>query len=155
MEQENQVIAEVCEPPKNALCSNRKGKKTGKFWKNLPFLLMLLPAIVVVFLFNYLPIYGVLIAFQDYMPGDDIFSEYTIWIGFENFERFFSDIHFFSLNHFLGSEVLVEFFLVEIPESNTRLLQGKPLVVRLMHYPCGVFVAYVGGKSRHKHQRAV
>ncbi len=40
---------------------------------NSPFLLMLFPAVLIVFLFNYLPIYGVLIAFQKgYMPGDDI-----------------------------------------------------------------------------------
>ena len=39
---------------------------------NSPYLLMILPAVLVVFLFNYLPIYGVLIAFQDFMPGDKI-----------------------------------------------------------------------------------
>ncbi|MBQ9189058.1 MAG: sugar ABC transporter permease, partial [Clostridia bacterium] len=57
---------------------------------NSPYLLMILPAVIVVFLFNYLPIYGVLIAFQDFMPGDKILSDTTIWVGFENFERFFS-----------------------------------------------------------------
>lgn len=62
-----------------------------------PYLLMLLPAILAVFLFNYLPIYGVLIAFQDFMPGDDIFSEYTIWVGFEHFINFFTDVQFWPL----------------------------------------------------------
>ena len=32
---------------------------------------------------NYLPIYGVLIVFQDFMPGDKILSDTTIWVGFE------------------------------------------------------------------------
>lgn len=58
---------------------------------------MLLPAVVVVFLFNYLPIYGVLIAFQDFMPGDKIFSDTTIWVGFSNFTRFFTDVQFWPL----------------------------------------------------------
>lgn len=62
-----------------------------------PYLLMLIPAIVVVFIFNYLPIYGVLIAFQDFMPGDEIFSEYTIWVGFDNFKHFFTDVQFWPL----------------------------------------------------------
>ena len=74
------------------------------------------------FLFNYLPIYGVLIAFQDFMPGDDIFSEYTIWVGFENFERFFSDIQFWTLmkNTF---QLCIEGFLIGFP---------LPIIVALM-----------------------
>ena len=54
------------------------GKRLRDFCDNSPYLIMLLPAIIVVFLFNYLPIYGVLIAFQDFMPGDPILSSETI-----------------------------------------------------------------------------
>ena len=81
----------------------RQGKKKSpsKFLKklrdNYPFLIMVLPAVVVVFLFSYLPIYGVLIAFQDFMPGDDILSSSTIWVGFQNFTRFFTDVQFWPL----------------------------------------------------------
>ncbi|MDE6747734.1 MAG: ABC transporter permease subunit [Lachnospiraceae bacterium] len=64
---------------------------------NYPFLVMVFPAVAVVFLFNYLPIYGVLIAFQDFMPGDKIFSDTTIWVGFDNFKRFFTDVQFWPL----------------------------------------------------------
>ena len=56
------------------------GKRLRDFKENSPYLLMILPAILVVFLFNYLPIYGVLIAFQDFMPGDKILSDTTIWV---------------------------------------------------------------------------
>lgn len=73
---------------------NRKGKYLKQ---NFPYLLMLAPAIIVVFLFNYLPIYGVLIAFQDFMPGDKILSDSTIWVGLYNFKRFFSDPQFWPL----------------------------------------------------------
>ena len=95
-------------------CKNMKG--------NYPFLIFLFPAILIVFLFNYLPIYGVLIAFQDFMPGDDIFSEYTIWVGFENFTRFFSDVQFWTLmkNTFL---LCIEGFLIGFP---------LPIIVALM-----------------------
>ena len=65
--------------------------------ENHPLLIMVFPAVLVVFLFNYLPIYGVLIAFQDFMPGDKIFSDTTIWIGFQNFTRFFTDVQFWPL----------------------------------------------------------
>ena len=77
-------------------------KKLGGGWfkrlrENYPFLVMVFPAVLVVFLFNYLPIYGVLIAFQDFMPGDQILGEYTRWIGFKNFTDFFSDVQFWPL----------------------------------------------------------
>ena len=90
--------------------------------ENYPFLILLFPAVLVVFLFNYLPIYGVLIAFQDFMPGDDILSEYTIWVGFDNFERFFKDIQFWTLmkNTFL---LCIEGFLIGFP---------LPIIVALM-----------------------
>ncbi len=72
-------------------------RRLMNFRENSPYLLMVLPAIVIVFLFNYLPIYGVLIAFQDFMPGDKIFSSETIWVQFDNFTRFFSDVQFWPL----------------------------------------------------------
>lgn len=72
-------------------------RKKAKLKNNMPYLIMLAPAIIVVFLFNYLPIYGVLIAFQDFMPGDSVLSKYTIWVGFDNFKRFFTDVQFWPL----------------------------------------------------------
>lgn len=72
-------------------------RKLRLFKEESPYLIMILPAILIVFLFNYLPIYGVLIAFQDFMPGDKILSSDTIWIQFENFTRFFKDVQFWPL----------------------------------------------------------
>ena len=73
------------------------GKRLWNFKENSPYLVMVFPAVLVVFLFNYLPIYGVLIAFQDFMPGDPILSSDTIWVGFNNFTRFFNDVQFWPL----------------------------------------------------------
>ena len=108
---------------KNMVRKESKFKKWLKYMKeNYPYLIFLFPAILVVFLFNYLPIYGVLIAFQDFMPGDDIFSEYTIWVGFENFERFFTDVQFWDLmkNTFL---LCIEGFVIGFP---------LPIIIALM-----------------------
>lgn len=87
--------------PVPAKAAKEPGKAPGKLLKSLrenhPLLVMVFPAVLIVFLFNYLPIYGVLIAFQDFMPGDKIFSDTTIWIGFSNFTRFFTDVQFWPL----------------------------------------------------------
>ncbi|MCD8380420.1 MAG: ABC transporter permease subunit [Lachnospiraceae bacterium] len=74
--------------------ASEKGKEIKR---HIPYYVMLLPAIVVVFLFNYLPIYGVLIAFQDFMPGDKILSSTANWIGLQNFTRFFNSVNFWPL----------------------------------------------------------
>lgn len=81
-------------PPKEKM--TRK-QLAASFKEHTPFLIMLIPAVVIVFLFNYMPIYGVLIAFQDFMPGDKVLSDSTIWVGFSNFTRFFNDVQFWPL----------------------------------------------------------
>lgn len=93
-----------------------------KLKENYPYLIMALPAIIIVFLFNYLPIYGVLIAFQDFMPGDKILSDTTIWVGFDNFKRFFTDVQFWSLlkNTFI---LCIEGFVIGFP---------LPIIIALM-----------------------
>lgn len=83
--------------PNTALALSPRSRRWRRIQRNSPYLLMLFPAVLVVFLFNYLPIYGVLIAFQDFMPGDKILSDSTIWVGLYNFKRFFSDPQFWPL----------------------------------------------------------
>ena len=108
-----------------------KGRRLRQFKDNYPFLLMILPAVIVVFLFNYMPIYGVLIAFQDFMPGDKILSDSTIWVGFQNFERFFSDPMFWPLmkNTFLICIIgfIIGFPLPIIVSLMLNALKGKRL----------------------------
>ena len=86
-------------PPngQGSIQDQKRARKLRTLKENIPFFIMLAPAVLVVFLFNYLPIYGVLIAFQDFMPGDPIFSQYTQWVGFQNFTRFFTDVQFWDL----------------------------------------------------------
>ena len=98
------------------------GSKWRRLRENYPFFIMVFPAVLVVFLFNYLPIYGVLIAFQDFMPGDKIFSPYTRWVGFANFKRFFTDVQFWPLmkNTFL---LCIYGFIIGFP---------LPIIIALM-----------------------
>jgi len=100
-----QVKARPAAAPVPATAVRKPGKKPKKpigrtlrdIRENHPLLVMVFPAVLVVFLFNYLPIYGVLIAFQDFMPGDQILSDTTIWVGFDHFIRFFTDVQFWPL----------------------------------------------------------
>ncbi len=53
--------------------------------------LMLLPGILLVFVFSYIPLYGLVIAFQDYNPGRGFSSP---WVGLSHFRYLFSQPNF-------------------------------------------------------------
>ena len=55
-------------------------------------LLMLLPGLALTFIFRYIPMYGVLIAFKDYNPLRGVLG--SKWIGFTEFTKFLSSPNF-------------------------------------------------------------
>ncbi|MDD4077728.1 MAG: ABC transporter permease subunit [Bacilli bacterium] len=59
------------------------------FKKNLPFHLMLLPGVILVIIFCYIPMYGIVIAFQNFVPAKGLFGDQQ-WVGLENFRIVFS-----------------------------------------------------------------
>jgi putative aldouronate transport system permease protein len=63
--------------------------------RNRYIYLMLLPVILYYLVFHYGPMYGAVIAFQDYAPLKGVFG--SRWIGFENFENFFNSFFFVRL----------------------------------------------------------
>ncbi|MGN0492141.1 MAG: ABC transporter permease [Acutalibacteraceae bacterium] len=55
-------------------------------------LAMLLPGMIWIFIFCFLPMYGVIIAFQDYNIIEGVFG--SQWVGLANFKELFSDVVF-------------------------------------------------------------
>ncbi len=53
--------------------------------------LMLIPGIIVIFIYSYIPLYGVIIAFQKFTPAKGFASQ---WVGMENFEFLFRQPNF-------------------------------------------------------------
>ena len=53
---------------------------------------MALPVIAYYIIFHYLPMYGVVIAFKDYVPARGIWE--SGWVGFKHFQTFFSSTYF-------------------------------------------------------------
>ena len=54
--------------------------------------LFLLPSLIYLIIFHYMPIYGVQIAFKRFMPTKGIWG--SPWVGAANFRRFFSSYYF-------------------------------------------------------------
>ena len=63
-----------------------------RMWKSREVYLLVLPAIISVFIFHYIPIYGAQIAFKNFKPKLGIWG--SPWVGFKNFERFINYPYF-------------------------------------------------------------
>lgn len=56
-----------------------------------PYYALILPCVIVVFIFNYIPLYGLVIAFQRYNVALGFSSP---WVGLANFQQIFSQVQF-------------------------------------------------------------
>ncbi|HZG87868.1 ABC transporter permease [Paenibacillus sp.] len=88
----------------------KKGTLLGTGWakelfKHRYIYLMLLPVVLYYFIFHYLPLYGIIIAFKDFAPLRGIWG--SPWVGFEHFEQFFQSHYFWRL---LQNTVLISFY---------------------------------------------
>ena len=63
--------------------------------KNWDLYLLILPVIVYFVIFEYYPMYGVVIAFKDFIATKGILG--SPWVGFKHFERFFDSYYFWRL----------------------------------------------------------
>jgi len=57
--------------------------------KDLELYLMVIPGLLLLIVFKYIPLYGIIMAFNDYNPGVGILS--SKWVGLLHFIQFFND----------------------------------------------------------------
>ena len=64
-----------------------KKKRTGNalLRRQIPFHIMLLPGVIFTFIFSYIPMVGMKMAFEKFIPARGLFGDQE-WIGLENFE---------------------------------------------------------------------
>ena len=77
---------------------SRLQKLGNGIWQNRWLYILILPALVYLIIFNYLPMYGVQIAFKDYKAVRGIVgSPWTAMGGFKHFVTFFNAYYFWRL----------------------------------------------------------
>ncbi|RAU98603.1 sugar ABC transporter permease [Paenibacillus sp. YN15] len=101
---------------------------------------MLLPGLLYFLIFKYVPMWGVLIAFQNYQPFLGISG--SEWVGFDHFIRFFSEPTFMMLMKntlILALWNIVLFFpvpiIVALLLNELRLQSAKRLIQTLIYIP--------------------
>jgi len=119
------------------------------FRRNWSLYLLVLPVIVYYVLFYYKPMYGALIAFQDYRPAKGFGEE---WVGFKHFIDFFESPYFWRLirNTFMISFLQLIFafpasIVLALLLNEVKSNKFKKTSQMIMHLPHFVSIVVVCG----------
>jgi len=102
---------------------NIKGKqKMRNIKENIELYLIMLPVLIHIFIFLYIPMYGIVIGFQNYLPGSPFiaFDGSVEWVGLRHIIYFVKSIYFTRIlgnTVFLSLQLLVFGFWVPITFS--------------------------------------
>ncbi len=99
----------------------RKRSRRDKFREQLPLHLIILPGVIATLIFSYIPMYGVLMAFENFVPTKGIFG--SKWVGTKHFERLFTLPDFY--------EILRNTLLIAVLKIATLLLFSLLLALLL------------------------
>jgi putative aldouronate transport system permease protein len=79
----------------NSMTLNSNNSRGFKRSRDIPIYALLFPGILLLFIFHYLPLFGVVIAFKNYIPFKGILG--SEWVGFKNFKYFLADTNFWRV----------------------------------------------------------
>ncbi|NBC72604.1 ABC transporter permease subunit [Paenibacillus sacheonensis] len=118
--------------------------RSGRFKhlkQNGEMLLMTLPALLKIFIFSYIPIVGVIIAFKRFVPSKGIF--HSPWNGLDNFEFFFkSQAAWTVLRNTIGLNLLMILIGTVVNVALAFLLYEVVNRTRLKAYQTVLFIPY-------------
>ena len=127
-------------------------RKKHDFRANLPFFGLMAPALIYIFINNYLPMFGVFIAFKNINYSKGIFG--SDWIGFKNFEFLFKTKDaYIMLRNTLGYNLVFIVLGIVLSVSLAILMNeiGKTVLAKIAQpviiFPnmiSMVIVAYIG-----------
>lgn len=127
------------------------GKKKKVLKRELSLHLMLLPSVICVLIFAYIPLYGLVIAFQKFNPAKGLFGD-NPWCGLENFKYIFSlpDIgRVFSNTLIIAVSKIVLGTIVAIAVAlllnECRLHRLKKSVQTMIYFPYFISWIILGG----------
>jgi len=129
----------------------RKKMTRQEIKNNLILYAIMSPVLIYVLIFCYVPMYGIVIAFQDYVPGDSFISLGANWVGLKHFETFIHSPYFWrlirntvvlsGLNIFFGFVVALGFALLLNEIKHMWLKKVVQTCSYLPHFISAVVVA--------------
>lgn len=128
----------------------RRNTGIRRFRKNLPLLLLALPAILYLFVFNYIPLYGLVLPFKNYQYSKGFFG--SEWVGLENFEILLNNkqvliatrnTFFYNLTFIIVGTCVAVVLALMLYEMTSRFVKVYQTMLLLPHFISWVIVAYV------------
>ena len=108
---------ELSFPKKNKIPEKRQSvpeQKWAKVKRQLPYQLMVWPGMIFLLIFSYIPIAGLVIAFQDYSLSTSYFN--NPWVGLKHFQAFLKDSTFWmAFRNTIELSLLRMFFIFPMP----------------------------------------
>ena len=86
------MVEAVTITKRDSQTANRRNRFWKLFLQQKYLYMMSLPFVAWVFVFNYLPLWGWTMAFQNFKPGKGFFDQK--WVGFDHFVELFTDDRF-------------------------------------------------------------
>lgn len=98
----------------NVLINSNKKSTWKIFWNQRVLFLFLLPAVVLAIIFNYIPMVGLVMAFENYKVQHGFFG--SEFVGFAHFAKFLKDPEFYrALKNTIGISILKIIFEFPAP----------------------------------------
>lgn len=76
----------------SSISLTKRESKARAFFRQIDLQLLVIPSIIHVLIFSFIPLYGLLMAFQEFNLGD--FPGFSQWVGFKQFAYLFKDPNF-------------------------------------------------------------
>ena len=125
-------------------------KRARYFWRDRYLYLFLVPCIVYFIVFNYVPMYGLILAFKDFKFSKGILG--SEWVGMENFKYLFNlDMFYSVLKNSLRLSILRLLIYFPVPLilalalNEVPFLRFKRVVQNAVYLPYFISWVVIGG----------
>lgn len=137
--------------PEGSRLLTGKEKRRAKIRRYLPLMLMTIPALVYLICNNYLPLFGLLLAFKDYKYNLGVFG--SPWCGLQNFKflfagndaaRIFRNTVLYNLWFLaLGTALAVTIAIILNEITRKKLQQTYQTIILIPHLMSWVVISYI------------
>lgn len=114
-----------------------------KFKREIPLHLMILPGFIIILIYNYIPMAGIVIAFQKFRPAKGLFGKQE-WIGLENFRYvmglpnfyhvIFNTVFIATMKIIFGLVIPIIIAILINEVRSTKLKKGIQTAIYLPHF---------------------
>lgn len=145
------VRSDIAKPGNNIMVP-KKRSFLDTFKKYKMYYFLLIPGLLYLIIFHYIPMFGIIISFKDYQPFMGVKGIYTSqWVGFKHFQKFFNSYYFWDilgntltislLKFIFGFPAPIVFALLLNEVRNKKFMKTVQTISYLPHFLSWVVVS--------------